>query len=98
MRPRHENGSQIEIDVDEFNRARMGLALAGNEISTITASGDTKTASRELAHIVLAGNMALYEHIQQIDVDLIGMSDLKTAAEETIKSGVKALYGSVIVE
>jgi hypothetical protein len=98
MKPSAQNKAWVEISKDEYSRARMGnqLAGAGQVPDALKTTIDSSVASREEAHAVLAGNIALFEHlptfVDEDDVD--GAKELRDATKATIASGITTLYGS----
>src|SRR3990167_3342585 len=76
----------------EVARARVGLKLSGREKAlprlpvTGTPEGSNSYIDREAAEYVVAGNLALFQHIELVPV----LEDLQEA-RETVISGLNAL-------
>src|SRR3990167_8985627 len=107
MRP--NNSSEADgrnyfvISEQEFRQAQMGHLLNGNDRAAkdLEASGYTESASRTTACTVLAGNIALYEHVQLLPVintgnnlPADGTEEMKQQVVNAIASGMSALYGT----
>lgn len=98
MKPTEGSSSarMFEIGEDEFSRARMGATLAGSPMDKrIETKVKTSSADRGTAHAVVAGNMALIRAITEIPHNFgLNTNDLRSAATETVNTGVAALYGT----